>query len=80
MRKIFTLIIFSFLTLQTYGMNLFVQTPNNGTISLDVEPSDSGENVKNKIFDQISIPVINPDSAELHSVHSYRTNPFVWFI
>ncbi len=59
MRKIFTLIIFSFLTLQTYGMNLFVQTPNNGTISLDVEPSDSGENVKNKIFDQISIPVIN---------------------
>ncbi|WP_374400680.1 ubiquitin-like protein [Flavobacterium sp.] len=59
MKKIYTLIIFSFLTLQTYGMNLFVQTPNNGTISLDVEPSDSGENVKNKIFDQISIPVIN---------------------
>jgi hypothetical protein len=41
------------------GMNLFVQTPNNGTISLDVEPSDSGENVKAKIFDQISVPVIN---------------------
>lgn len=59
MKKIYTLIIFSFLTLQTYGMNLFVQTPNNGTISLEVEPSDSGENVKNKIFDQISIPVIN---------------------
>ncbi len=59
MKKIYTLIIFSFLTLQTYGMNLFVQTPNNGTISLDVEPSDSGENIKNKIFDQISIPVIN---------------------
>ena len=59
MRKIFTLIIFSFLTLQTYGMNLFVQTPNNGTISLDVEPSDSAENVKAKIFDQISVPVIN---------------------
>ena len=57
--KLCTLIIFSFLTLQTYGMNLFVQTPNNGTISLDVEPSDSGENIKNKIFDQISIPVIN---------------------
>ena len=57
--KLYTLILFTFITLQTYGMNLFVQTPNNGTISLDVEPSDSGENVKNKIFDQISIPVIN---------------------
>ena len=57
--KLYTLILFTFITLQTYGMNLFVQTPNNGTISLDVEPSDSGENIKNKIFDQISIPVIN---------------------
>ena len=57
--KLYTLILFTFITLQTYGMNLFVQTPNNGTISLEVEPSDSGENIKNKIFDQISIPVIN---------------------
>ena len=57
--KLYTLILFTFITLQTYGMNLFVQTPNNGTISLDVEPSDSEENVKNKIFDQISVPVIN---------------------
>ena len=57
--KLYTHILFTFITLQTYGMNLFVQTPNNGTISLDVEPSDSGENIKNKIFDQISIPVIN---------------------
>ena len=57
--KLYTLILFTFITLQTYGMNLFVQTPNNGTISLDVEPSDSGENVKAKIFDQISVPVIN---------------------
>ena len=59
MRKIYTLIILSFITLQTHGMNLFVQTPDNGTISLDVEPSDSAENVKAKIFDQISVPVIN---------------------
>ncbi len=58
-RQLLMLVLFTFLTLQTYGMNLFVQTPNNGTISLDVEPSDSGENVKNKIFDQISVPVIN---------------------
>ena len=57
--KLYTLILFTFITLQTYGMNLFVQTPNNGTISLDVEPSDSAENVKAKIFDQISVPVIN---------------------
>ena len=55
----YTIVFVAFLSLSMNGMNLFVQTPNNGTISLDVEPSDSGENVKAKIFDQISVPVIN---------------------
>ena len=55
----YTIVFVAFLSLSMNGMNLFVQTPNNGTISLDVEPSDSAENVKAKIFDQISVPVIN---------------------
>lgn len=55
----YTIVFVAFLSLSMNGMNLFVQTPNNGTISLDVEPSDSVENVKAKIFDQISVPVIN---------------------
>ena len=40
-------------------MNLFVTTPANGTLLLDVEPSDSMENIKSRIFNQISMPTEN---------------------
>ena len=62
MKKIkhgYTLLLVTFLTVNVHAMNIFVQTPANGTISLDVEPSDSMENVKDKIFIAISVPSQN---------------------
>lgn len=55
--KFYSAIVFTLLSFVSYSANLFVQTPNNGTILLDVEPSDSMENIKAKIFDQIAVPV-----------------------
>ncbi|MFN3908171.1 MAG: ubiquitin-like protein [Flavobacterium sp.] len=57
--QFYCVILFVLNSFHAFSMNLFVQTPNNGTISLDVEPSDSGENIKNKIFDQIAVPTAN---------------------
>ena len=58
-KHFYTIVLFICLSLNVNGMNLFVQTPSNGTITLDVEPSDSIENIKAKIFDAISIPTQN---------------------
>ena len=38
------------------GMKLFVETPSNGTITIEVKPSDTIEDIKSKIQDMESIP------------------------
>ena len=44
------------LSVSASAMQLFVNTLNGKTITLEVEPTDSIDNVKQKICDQISIP------------------------
>ncbi|MDD2789855.1 MAG: ubiquitin-like protein [Sulfurimonas sp.] len=45
------------LSANAYGMQLFVKTFTGNTIGLEVDPSDSIENVKGKILDKVSVAV-----------------------
>ena len=48
------------LCMSASAMEIFVETPENKTLTLEVEPGDSIDNVKQKICEQISLPPAGP--------------------
>lgn len=54
--KILLCLLFSLGSFSAYSMQIFVKTIRNVTITLNVEPSDSIESVREKIFDKEQIP------------------------
>jgi len=58
MKQIYIFILVTFFSLNASAMEIFVETPNDGTITLEVEGNDTVENIKAKIQDAIGL---NPD-------------------